>query len=779
MVKKRQKRLGTLPDTSKNKSSSDANIFRIRKCVVKIKRVKLPININTASKKADTPYSLRARKELCNDVNKTPFNAQSSIALNPCDATVFEPSRNSTMCLFKRPAVATTTPCKVRIRRIGTNPSAVTDLQIPGEKEKATSKREHRFFHRDQPPTRSRSSVTRNVYEFLSESQVDDNFSDQRKDPAADIIKQMIEDGRACAMTHKKGKTRARPVRKKVRPVGRRKKCSLRNKAVTDQAELPPYIERPLSPIYEPEPESDDGGNHADEALNIIVPVQVHPPQNMSPNPHNSMIEGSYSPLARSLLLNQTKTQNPQYSIERRRQLLNMARKFYSTPLNNKNTSARDNSMTFSSTLHQSDNRQIEPAAVVTSPSGGSSPWRVPDEVPMPNTFVFGLNTSQLPSYSSDYIRKRHVYVPDEPVPVTEPIQGNNESICPALEDQSIASAANDSNGENVPPPSESLCEPALEKTVLSLGGQENENEENFVQLPNPRRTLQQRTPLKDINILDVVILPSWKNNLPLPKTPIKENMARNHVHFDDSTENTIIRSPQQQKSKQPEKSHKSPQNYHYFEDSIQNSLNKSPQHQVRQKKSPGNLFGFEEFLTDDDMENSSRVPINQNTTLVEKLQRLKGLRPKEKELPQISKAAMRFDYDDLTAGTPKQRNIKEMLCSTMVATPLPTLDVNESTDLFKDLDPEVTFDEKKPRRTYVRERPKRKRKRVHVLFIDSDSSESDDNEQDKSDTSPGKAVPVKKRVRRDLVHEAKLQEYITSFNQECEEVEKFPLIVE
>jgi len=81
-------------------------------------------------------------------------------------------------------------------------------VQIPGEKEKATSKREHRFFHRDQPPTRSRSSVTRNVYEFLSESQVDDNFSDQRKDPAADIIKQMIEDGRACAMTHKKCKTR-------------------------------------------------------------------------------------------------------------------------------------------------------------------------------------------------------------------------------------------------------------------------------------------------------------------------------------------------------------------------------------------------------------------------------------------------------------------------------------------------------------------------------------------------------------------------------------------
>ncbi|KAM8706918.1 hypothetical protein ACLKA7_011079 [Drosophila subpalustris] len=662
----------------------------------------------------------------------------------------------------KKPTDSAVTPCKVRLRRIGTAQPAkkLTDVQIPGEKKNLTSKPEHRFFHRDQPPARTRSSVMRNVYDFLSESQIDDSALNQRKDPAADIIKQMIEEGRACAITRKMGKSRKRRERKnKVRPVGRRKQLSLKNKTETDQAELPLNFDKPLSPIYDLEKDSDDD-NHADEPVLHEEPVQVHaPPQNMSPNPHKTMLEGSYSPLARSLLqTNQTKAQNPQYTIERRRELLNVARKYFSTPLNRKSPMARDNSTTLSTTMHQPGNR---PPVVLSPSGGGSSPWRVPDEAPMPNTFVFGFNTSQLPSYSSDHMRRSHVYVPDEPVSVTEPMHHNNESICPALDDQSNGSAVNDSNGENVPPTG-SLTAPAnqcLDKTVTPnrFSGQENENEENFVQLPNPRRTLQQRTPLKDINILDVVILPSWKNKLQLPKTPIKEKMTRNHVHFRDSVENINSRSPQQQ------------------------VINQDVRQQ--QPRSPCNLFGFEEFLTNDEQECGS-VSKNQDITLNEKLQRLKGFRPAERELPQVSKAAMRYDFDDLTARTPKQRNIKEMLCSTMVATPPLAMAGagNESTDLFKDMDPEVTFDEKKPRRTYIRERPKRKRKRVHVLFVESDSSGSEDNEQDskdKSADSPGKATPVKKRARRDFEHEAKLKQFITSFNQECEEVENYSLHVE
>lgn len=82
-------------------------------------------------------------------------------------------------------------------------------------------------------------------------------------------------------------------------------------------------------------------------------------------------------------------------------------------------------------------------------------------------------------------------------------------------------------------------------------------------------------------------------------------------------------------------------------------------------------------------------------------------------------------------------------------------------------------------------EKPKRKRKqRVRVLFIDSDSSENEDeaNEhgsKNNSDELPKRAMPPQKRTRRDAEHEAKLQQFITSFNQECSEVEKFPLIIE
>lgn len=80
-----------------------------------------------------------------------------------------------------------------------------------------------------------------------------------------------------------------------------------------------------------------------------------------------------------------------------------------------------------------------------------------------------------------------------------------------------------------------------------------------------------------------------------------------------------------------------------------------------------------------------------------------------------------------------------------------------------------------------MRERPKRKRKqRVQFLYIESESSE-DEDEQDShnnSIVSPSKGRP-QKRSRKDIEHEAQLQDFITSFNKQCEEVEKFPVIIE
>ncbi|KAH8358615.1 hypothetical protein KR093_001256, partial [Drosophila rubida] len=716
------------------------------------------------------------------------------------------------------------------VRRLKTVQSNEAAAETTNEKPKRT----HRFFHRDQPPTRTRSSVTRNVYEFLSESQIDDNATNQRKDAAADIIKKMVEEGRACAvMRSKTGKSRARCVRKRVRPVGKRKQCSLKSTPAKDKVEQSHQFQmevRPLSPIYEPEQdeennqsgnapviiedrplspiyglEQDEKNNQSDDAHVIIDAVaQVHttqqqePRKSISTHKGKTMMEGAYSPLARSLLLNQTNNQNALSSLERRRQLLQVARKFYSTPMNRKNVTAEKNS-TLSPILFQTKQNQRPPATVVSSPNGGCSPWRVPEEALLPNTFTFGFNTSQLPSYSSDYIKRRHVYVPDEP---KERMGNEYDSKYPVLNEQSVDSAANDSNGENVPPIIQSVAsavDNCIEKTVppIELSAQKNENDENFVQLPNPRRTLQQRTPLKDINILDVVVLPSWKNKMQLPKTPNRENVSKNQICSADSIRNTIGKSPRQQLGVHPERTkspHKTPvrenisKNHVHFADFIENSISKSPRQQLdvqaeRQTQSSRNLFGFEEFLSEDEVQCNTVQQNNANSTLIDKMQRLKSLRPTDKELPQLSKAPLRYDYDDLTTRTPKQRNIKEMLCSTMVATPPCGLAADESRGLFKDMDPDVTFDEKKPRRTYVRERPKRKRKqRVHVLFIETDSSESENDEQDSNDKSadsPRKAVPQKKRVRRDVEHDAKLRQFITSFNQECEEVENFPLIIE
>ncbi|EDW16983.2 protein dalmatian isoform X1 [Drosophila mojavensis] len=632
----------------------------------------------------------------------------------------------------------------------------IQDTRQNGKEKLNMPQRMPRFFHRDQPPARTRSSVTRQVYDFLSQTQIED---DEKPDPAADIIKNMIEDGRACAMTRSKtGKTRARAVRKKVRPVGKRKQCSVRNIGGKDPIIAHESEQPHLSPICE-------------EQNNLrldIAPGQVETPVQLPPTTavaHKTFVEGAYSPLARSLMLNQTKAQ--QFT-DRRLELLHMAKKCISTPLNGRSNTALDATTTiFSPVLGNSDTRQMSPLLSAATPSGVSSPWRVPDETPLPNTFEFGLNTSQLPSYSSDFIRKRHVYLPGDPE-------------CSVPIEQDISSVGNDSDRENVPPSAaatETSTGPQSLTTIEPVDN--NENVTNLVQLPNPRRALKYRSPLKDINILDVVVLPSWKKNVQQKNnTPTKESLSSNQQQEFNSN------IPGQQTSKNPTKESQT-----RYEQQELNSY--SPEHQCardkqEQQRQGCDLFGFEDFLSEEDEicvrePNQSVTKSCTDTTLHEKLQRLKNLRPAQQELPQVSQAPMRHAYDDLNAREPRQRNIKDMLCSTMIGKE----STNESIALFKDIEPETTFDEKKPRRTYVVEKPKRKRKqRVRVLFIDSDSSENEDeaNEhgsKNNSDELPKRAMPPQKRTRRDAEHEAKLQQFITSFNQECSEVEKFPLIIE
>ncbi|KAH8268653.1 hypothetical protein KR026_011274 [Drosophila bipectinata] len=679
----------------------------MRKCVVKVRRLRL--RKNTPSKEGQ----------------KFPDAVENSS---------FEPARNSTMCAPEQ--INTPSPVKrvqgkcgytlLRLKRIATSPPSA----------EPSSSKKSRFFHREDKNQRTRSSVTRNVYEFLSESQIKDDNA--RNDPAADIIQRMVNDGKACLMMRSKkdGKTRIKPIKKKIRPVGKRRQVSLKKSEMAngkDQQPSEPQLNIPtraMSPIYEPL----DEDVHAE-------PVQV--PESRSTaklNTSKQASDGAYSTLARSVLLNQTKTQDNQQSKDKRRELLNMARQLISTPLNRKAAPIPGN---ISATT------AISPIPR-HSPSGSASPWRVSDESAMPNTFVFGFNTSQLPSYSSDHIRRRHVYVPDEPR------NQSNESNCPAMQDQRVESITNESNEENMPPPIPNTSQ-APSYQVIDTSA---EDVENYVHLPNPRRTQQKRTPFKDINILDVVVLPSWKKNI--QTTPSKEVTPSRQFN------STAIEKPGAQSSPSRTQTRVN----------LFGSLNEKSPRQTEKR----NLFGFEEFLNDSVVTTDSSPSGSQDVTLHDKLQRLAEMRPSN--LPLVSNSPLR--RDTLKEFYTKQQDIRDVFSSTMVhqSRPRPknALVADESVGLFKEQEePEVTFNEKKPRRTYVRERPKRKRKqRVQLLYVDSESSE-DEDEQDSlnnSLVSPQKSRPHK-RSRKDIEHEAKLQDFITSFNKQCEEVEKFPVIIE
>ncbi|KAH8369433.1 hypothetical protein KR009_010814, partial [Drosophila setifemur] len=690
----------------------------VRKCVVKIKRIKI-----------QERYSRESHQT------------------NDAETSTFEPARNSTMCYSpnvqmqkktngpKKNMQGNTliTPCRVRLQRISPNKPALEDSTV----------KPSRFFHRNLPPPRSRSSVTRNVYEFLSQSQIEDC---NREDPAADIIQRLVKDGRACVMMRTNGKSRAKPVkRERVKPVGKRRLCSLKKNEPDSKDALQhskeskdKHTNRPLSPIHEP---LDDITNDAVEASSerFKVPVQVQaPPSPAQQNTLKQASDGAYSHLARSVLLNQTKTQDTQNS-DRRRELVNMARQLISTPLNAKATAELEKNTTTAG---------ISPIPrPLPTTMGGSSPWRVSDESAMPNTFVFGFNTSQLPSYSSDHIRRGHVYMPNG--------QRQEESICPAINEHNDESNPNDSNEENLPP-SKTLVTSYLENS-------ENvEDAENFVQLPNPRITLQKRTPFKDINILDVVVLPSWKNNI--ITTPSKEVTP------------IRVTNPPGAAFTPPNRS-QTRANLFGFDDMLTGEDDSN-------KSSEGNLFGFEEFLTEAKVTSVERPVLSVNVPLHDKLQRLRELRPDNKELPNVSTAPLRQDC--LGEVHSRQVDIRNAFSSTMIGgTPMPQRKqapaANVSVGLFRENEaaPEITLDDKKPRRTYLKERPKRKRKqRVHILFVESGSSEEED-EQDSQDNSYDSPQKQRKRPRKDVEQDAKLQEFITSFNKECEEVEKFPVIIE
>ncbi|EDW96704.2 protein dalmatian [Drosophila yakuba] len=756
---------------------------RIRKCVVKLKRCKVQEGGAPEYSGNDAPDG---------------------------DASTFEPARNSTMYVPPKVQKSTIPPViKKKVPGPKTSPcrQGIESTSPSGPAAKTSPKKPSRFFHRDQASARTRSSVTRNVFEFLSQSQSDDE--NDRADPAADIIKRMVKAGKACVMVRstKNGKTRAKRTAKKVRPVGKRRQISTKDMepepVKVASKPIEPRLQKPsraLSTIFEPE---EDSSNDSEPGYvqPMEMPVQVHVEPSTSKQAH----DGAYSNLARSVMLNQTQAQNSLTSPDRRRELINKARQLVSTPLNRKAPPVAEVSAStaaLSPIVRQSSN------AVGTA--GGASPWRVSDESPLPNTFMFGFNTSQMPSYSSDPVQRRHVYVPDLAAEQSENIP-HEESICPPLHEQSHDSNANDSNEENQPPPTIN--------TSVSINDRENaENAENFVHLPNPRRTLQKRTPFKDINILEVVTLPPWKKNVPATiskeitptrvaahpiaaSSPAPRSQTRvNLFGFDEALacEDLPRKTTTPSKGIPPTSVSFNREVTSALANRSQADINTSgcheilsceniPEESTKTRKSPSrNLFGFDEFITESEDAPANSKALSQNVSLHDKLHRLAELRPRDGELPQVSSTPNRSDYLGVHS---KQMDIRDVFCSTMIALPpavkrkAAALAARESMGLFRvDQDePEQSFAEKQPRRTYVKERPQRKRKkRVQILYIESDSE--DENEQDSHDKSldsPQKKQHRAKRPRRDIEHEAKLQHFVTSFNKQCEEVEKFPVIIE
>ncbi|XP_065371563.1 protein dalmatian isoform X2 [Calliphora vicina] len=663
-----------------------------------------------------------------------------------------------------------------------------------------------------------------NIYEFLSQSQTSDSDGTAKlSDPTADIIKKLIEQGKVRVATNCKGKGKPKFKRKvppkkmkKIKQTGVQKLKQLKNdknKATASKihdiiddevvVENINYFEN-----YESPPDDDyDMENERPE----IATKRLNNYKNKN---HSNDQEGTFSRLARTVLINEAGRSDLQR--KNASLLLEKVRKYISTPKNNQMPSPQ-------AALES----ELSPITILPiRPATKASPWRVDEDAYLPRTFNFARSSGNLPSFSSDFIPstpikekpKNHVIM-QEQISVTNnqnsvpdlttlqsPLNNAVENIQPQIQtpnenEPSVLSSfsSNDSNAENMAPP-----------MPIQENNNENENIFDLKQLPNPRRALNFRSPLKAINILEVVHLPPYKN---ANKTPNTKKSGAEEVEMFGFEENL------------GEESLQADQNGQNIE-----SINVSQQ-AVNNKKTKNhcneNLFGFEDFLSQteissldcDEINNSETTTNGQNQTIHDKLQNLRKFKPSENELqlsllegnlrnPLISIPL--FDEGSSKADGMRQRGIKEMLCSTLInpepstskeaLTQLKTtnwkhskrpnfgveLDVSEL--LFKDPEPETTFNENDAHRTYIRpyKRKRRLKQNKYVMFLDSDESGDENNsgEQRKhqhsheTDTSSEKA-PKKKRQRKEPKEKPELTDFVDEFNEMCKEVDSYELIVE
>ncbi|XP_011182673.2 protein dalmatian isoform X1 [Zeugodacus cucurbitae] len=619
----------------------------------------------------------------------------------------------------------------------------------------------NKFFQRlPKKKLRSRKIVTEpdNIFEFLSQSNTSESDFAKNRDPAEDIIKKLISEGKVRVATNQKGT--GRPILKRERlKTGRKKQEANKNKVSKEKGnQNNNAVNKRLPKIVE-------------KLDNCVDGTLLHPPsnimvgnedqqQNFLTNDNKTSDEHirdeGFSLLARSVLLQETRKAGNTHktNISEQRRLLEVARKFVSTPAASRQTNPLPTADLSPIKFLSPQNRPMCP-----------SPWRINDDSHLPSVFNFTKNKSYLPTFSSDYIpsspnknkanTNSNVCIDSNVVSPKSISTGrdncsnvsrNTASSASNGQLQTSQESQNDSNVENMPP--RALTVPNTDDNAAIF---------NLRQLPNPRRALGKRSPLKVINIIEVVSLPPWKKTA------------------NDEVDKTV-------------------------DTSVVGDITKND------KSNDEDLFGFEEFLdhnSDEDVEinkTNVKLPNRQSIklNLHRKLKDIQNWRPKN--TTQGNTCVSQKACEVFENNGPKQRLINEMICSTMINMKNDKLNAQNhfencdevslsdtaecngqppETDFFNDYEPETTFDKKKTLRTYVRPAKRKRKARKHfVMFHDREESTSDTEEEQLEQRKDGK----KKRrheANDNAMANSEIEAFANEFNSMCKDVENYELIVE
>ncbi|XP_037946808.1 protein dalmatian [Teleopsis dalmanni] len=670
--------------------------------------------------------------------------------------------------------------------------------QINNNNETTSLKHRGKFFHKANIPNefkdcnegvvvinqeKSKNNSKNNVYEFLSLTQ----SSESDSDPAAEVINKLITEGKVQLANKRKNKKvikriKTTKVGEKKRKAPSKKKVKFANKVKAPNLEIVAPVDSCPPPIEILPQEIDDFNN--DVHSDIDVQSHIEDKKSSHDNP------GTFSSLARRVIMQQADKNR-----QNKQMLLDMAKKFVSTPINKQTVPNRES--------------HLSPIFKPPTPMHSPKPWRVIDPK-LPSLLDFNRSSGNLPSFSSFHIPKspkknmertkqQHLNLEIDSLGETmknnknathleTPNSANKSQNCISIPQTIVINASNslssfssnDSNGENKPPPQKKNNNKIID---------ENCDIFNLRHIPNPRKTLSHRSPLKTINILEVVVLPPYK--------PQNCNTATIEEHVNSETKTNDC-------------SEKSNENLFGFENdityqpqncntaTIEEHVNSETKTSDCSERNHEDLFGFENDITCEEIHNSicHNNLNNANKSLSEKLQNLKKWRPINNDEPHPQSQPIKEVFDDYL-DRPKQRCIKQMLCSTFIDSPKclqkkspkdgkivkqsvknseKTKSQAEESNLFKDFEPECTFNQEDSHRTYIRPlRQKRKICKNFLRYLDSDESGEDENNTSQHDDINTK----KKQKRKDNPENPELKSFIKSFNEMCEEVENYNINIE